>query len=159
MERMIKSFERFLEHILHFVVFRVLGLKLNEESWNGFVQFVKFGIVGLTNNIICYGVYLILLGLGMHYTPANIIGFTVSVFNSYYWNNKYVFRDEDDRVWWKTFIKTYISYAGTGIVLSNVLLYLWIDCLGVSSIIAPLINLVIIIPTNFIMNKFWAYKK
>ena len=159
MERMIKGFESFLEHILHFVVFRVLRLKLNEESWNGFVQFVKFGIVGLTNNIICYVVYLILIGLGMHYTPSNIIGFTVSVFNSYYWNNKYVFNDEEVRVWWKAFIKTYISYAGTGIVLSNVLLYFWIDYLGVSSVIAPLINLVITIPINFIVNKFWAYKK
>ena len=95
----------------------------------------------------------------MHYTPANIIGFTVSVFNSYYWNNKYVFKDEGGRVWWKTFIKTYISYAGTGIILSNILLYLWIDVLGISKVVAPLINLIITVPINFVVNKFWAYRK
>lgn len=159
MERMIKGFERFLETILHFLIFKILRLKLNEESWKGFVQFVKFGIVGLTNNLICYGVYLVLIGLGVHYTPANIIGFTVSVFNSYYWNNKYVFNDAGGRVWWKTFIKTYLSYAGTGILLSNILLYFWIDVLKISAVVAPLINLIITVPINFLVNKFWAYRK
>lgn len=159
MEKIIEGFWKLIESVMHFVVFRVLRLKIEENAWEGLVQFVKFGIVGLTNNAISYVVYLILISLGLHYTPANIIGFTVSVFNSYYWNNKYVFKDEGGRVWWSTFIKTYISYAGTGIVLSNILLYLWIDVLGISAVIAPLINLVITVPINFVVNKFWAYQK
>lgn len=122
-------------------------------------QFVKFGIVGLANTAISYVVYLVLIWIGLHYMLASIIGFSVSVLNSYYWNNKYVFRVESGRAWWKTFIKTYVSYAGTGIVLSNILLYLWIDVLGISAMIAPLISLVITVPVNFLANKFWAYKK
>lgn len=128
-----------------------------KESWLS--QFVKFGIVGLANTAISYVVYLALIWIGLYYMLASIIGFSVSVFNSYYWNNKYVFRVESGRAWWKTFIKTYISYAGTGIVLSNILLYLWIDVLGISAMIAPLISLVITVPVNFLANKFWAYKK
>lgn len=128
-----------------------------EESW--FSQFVKFGIVGMVNTAISYAVYLALIWIGLHYTLASIVGFSVSVLNSYYWNNKYVFRAEGGRAWWKTFIKTYVSYAGTGIVLSNILLYLWIDVLGISAMIAPLISLVITVPVNFLANKFWAYKK
>ena len=122
------------------------------------LQFIKFGLVGLSNSLISIVIYWGLVYFGVHYVPANIIGFTVSVVNSYYWNNKYVFATSDKRVWWKTFIKTYISYAVTGILLSNVLLYLWVDICKVSRFIAPLINIIIIVPVNFLCNKLWAYK-
>lgn len=123
------------------------------------VQFIKFGLVGVSNNLISYGSYVLLVSIGMHYVLSNIIGFSISVFNAFYWNNKYVFSDpKGSRVWWKTFIKTYVSYAGTGIVLSNVLLAVWVELFQVPKIIAPIINLMITIPINFFTNKYWAYK-
>ena len=144
--------------ILRTIVYKVLRINLPEGKFEKLEQFVKFCMVGALNNVIYYLVYLAFIKLGIHYTIANFIGFTVSVFNSYYWNNKYVFVSESKRVWWKTFIKTYISYAGTGIVLSSILLALWVEICGVSTIIAPIIDLAITIPINFIVNKFWAYK-
>ena len=85
-----------------------------ENKREKLIQFIKFGLVGVSNNLICYGTYVLLINIGLHYVPSNIIGFSISVFNAFYWNNKYVFSDSDgSRVWWKTFIKTYISYAGT----------------------------------------------
>lgn len=57
-------------------------------------QFIKFGLVGLLNNLICYLMYMILVAIGTHYILANIIGFSISVFNLCYWNNKYVFATE-----------------------------------------------------------------
>lgn len=59
-------------------------------------QFIKFGIVGISNTLISYVVYNnVLLRLKMHYIGASIIGFLVSVVNSYYWNNKYTFKEQD----------------------------------------------------------------
>lgn len=156
---MVNKLWAIFECVLKFIITKLTRRSFSETEWNLVIQFVKFGLVGILNNFICYITYLLLLYFGVHYTLANIIGFSVSVFNSYYWNNKYVFISEGKRVWWKTFIKTYISYAGTGIVLNNVLLYIWIDICGISSFIAPLINLVFVIPINFIVNKMWAYKK
>lgn len=150
---------QWIEDFLHYIIYKKLKVSLSQVQWQNFLQILKFGLVGILNNIICYGVYLILIALGVHYTPANIIGFSVSVFNSYYWNNKYVFATEEKRIWWKVFFKTYISYAGTGIVLSNILLILWIEILHVSEIIAPIINLLFTIPINYLVNKLWAYKK
>ena len=151
--------EKVIEIVMRFMAYKVLRLNIGDDAWSGLVQFVKFGVVGLTNNAISYVIYIALIMVGMHYTPASIIGFTVSVFNSYCWNSKYVFKEDGGRIWWKTLIKTYISYAGTGIVLNNFLLFVWIDMLGISAMVAPLINLVITVPINFIMNKFWAYRK
>ncbi|MCR4902230.1 MAG: GtrA family protein, partial [Butyrivibrio sp.] len=79
---------------------------------------------------------------------------------SYYWNNKMVFTKEEgaERVWWKALIKTYISYSFTGLFLNSVLLILWVQVLGISEFIAPIINLLVSVPINFIINKFWAFK-
>lgn len=124
-------------------------------------QFIKFGIVGISNTLISYVVYVVLVGAHINYLLASIAGFIVSVLNSYYWNNKYVFKKQEDeqRTWWKTLIKTFVSYAGTGLILSNILLIIWIEWLKVPEIIAPLINLFITVPLNFAINKFWAYRK
>lgn len=132
--------------------------KLNDKNSNFIASVIKFAIVGIINNAIYYIVYLIVDLCGIHYMLSNIIAFTVSVFNAYYWNNRFVFASKDKRPFLKTFLKTYISYASTGIVLSNLLLYVWVEVLFVPQLVAPLINLFITVPINFVVNKLWAFK-
>lgn len=148
-----------IEVIMHFCIYRILRIKLSDEKWKQFCQFIKFGLVGLSNTLISYIVYVILIFLSVHYLYASICGFIVSVLNSFYWNNKYVFGEQSEhRVWWKSLVKTFMSYAGTGLILSNVLLYIWIQLFGISEIIAPILNLLITIPLNYLLNKFWAFR-
>ena len=90
---------------------------------------------------------------------ASVVGFILSVLWSFYWNNRYVFASNDkNNPWWKKLLKTYLSYALTGIVLANLLLYFWVSVLGISKVIAPLLSLVITVPLNFVLNKFWAFR-
>ncbi len=131
---------------------------MKDKNLSNLIQFMKFGLVGVLNNAICYTSYLLFIKCGLHYILSNIFGFTISVFNSYYWNNKYVFKTDGKRIWWLTFLRTYVSYAGTGIVLSNILLILWIEVCKLSDVIAPLINMSIIVPVNYFINKYWAYR-
>ncbi len=145
---------------------RIVRIELKEETLHALVQFVKFGVVGLTNTIISYVLnVLVLLALkpcnvSWDYVAGNVVAFVLSVLWSFYWNNKYVFSVEDGRKrnMWAALLKTYIAYGFTGIVLSNVLSYVWIHIFGISKFIAPLLNLVISIPLNFIINKLWAFK-
>lgn len=124
------------------------------------LQFIKFGIVGFSNTVISYLVYALLTYYGIPYVAANIIGFIVSVLNSFFWNSKFVFKKdegENRNVWW-TLCKTFISYAGTGLILSNILLVFFIEKIGISKYIAPIFGLIITIPINFLVNKFWSFK-
>ncbi|MPM56047.1 hypothetical protein SDC9_102846 [bioreactor metagenome] len=123
-------------------------------------QFIRFGLVGVTNTALSYGIYALILWLGGHYILASVVSFVISVAWSFLLNNRFVFRKAtgEARVWWKTLLKTYLSYGVTGLLLANALLYLWIDVFGVSQYIAFLLNLVITIPTNFLLNRFWAYR-
>ena len=124
-------------------------------------QFVKFGLVGVTNTAVAYGIYALIIWLGGHYLLGSVVSFLVSVAWSFMLNNRFVFKKEDGetRVWWKTLIKAYLSYGITGILLANALLYLWIDVLGVNQYLAFFLNLIITIPTNFLLNKLWAFRR
>ena len=120
-------------------------------------QFIKFGFVGISNTVISYVTYLIGIKLGMHYLVASILGFFLSVVNAYYWNSRYVFYSKEVGIsQWRVFLRTVCSYAGTGLVFSNVLLIILIDGLYVWEWLAPLIVNAINIPINFLLNKFWA---
>jgi putative flippase GtrA len=123
-------------------------------------QFVKFGIVGLSNTIISYIVYAALIYIGMPYLIASITGFVVGVLNSFLWNNLYVFKknDNEKRNPWLTLTKTFLAYAGTGLVMANILLILFIEKYGISKYVAPLITLLITVPLNFIINKYWSFR-
>ena len=125
-----------------------------------FFQFIKFGIVGLSNTFISYAMYATLTFLGIPYLLANVTGFLLSVLNAFFWNNRYVFRKSDDetRILWWSLAKTFLSYAGTGLVLANILLVVFVEKFGISKYIAPILTLVITIPLNFLMNKFWSFR-
>jgi putative flippase GtrA len=124
------------------------------------IQFIKFGIVGLSNTVIAYITYVILVYIGLYYIFANIIAFIISVLNSFYWNNKYVFKNNAKSKLdiFKSLIKTFISYAFSGIVIGNLLLFIFVDILHISKYIAPFFGLVISVPLNFILNKLWAFR-
>ena len=149
------------------------------------MQFVKFGLVGVLNTLISEGLYVIIVFFGGHYLLASLVGFVLSVLNAYYWNSKYVFKEDPDgekRVWWKALLKTYAAYAG-GYLLNVVLLIFWIDVLKIGNwfewlasifaawgidrldaqtlgeIVAAGINLIITVPLNYVVNKYWAFKR
>lgn len=130
-------------------------------------QFIKFGIVGVSNTVISYGLNVLVIFLlrnahvSWDYVAANLVAFALSVLWSFFWNNKYVFTQSKDghRSALKTLLKTYIAYGFTGIVLNNLLSFVWIDLLGVSKYIAPLINLLFSVPINFLINKYWAFRE
>lgn len=146
-------------------------------------QFIKFGLVGVSNTLLSEGIYCILVFFRVHYLVAYFVGFFLSVLNAYYWSNKYVFKEEngEKRVWWKVLAKTYVAYLG-GFFLSAVLLVFWIDIVQISQYLGGLaeicsgwgferldaellgeilsagINLLFTVPLNFLVNKLWAYK-
>ena len=127
---------------------------------NGLFQFLKFGIVGFSNTLIGYVVYSLCVWLGMHYLLANVVGFIVSVLNAFYWSDRFVFKkgEGEQRNAWTALAKTIMAYASTGIVLNSIMLWLFIDRWNISEYLAPILILVITVPTNFILNKYWSFK-
>ena len=166
MQEFAKKAWDWLEHLLYVIVVKVLHLSVLEKNWTGFMQFVKFGVIGLSNTLLSYILNVIVLlilapfSVSWDFFAGNIVGFVLSVLWSCYWNNRFVFtvKEGEHRSVWKALLKTYLSYGFTGIILNNVLSWVWITQLGISKFIAPVINLLFSVPINFIMNKLWAFK-
>ena len=86
MEKVGKIIWNFLDHTAKIVVVWFLGLfkiKITDEQWDKFMQFVKFCVVGLSNFIISYVVYAAALALGFHWLAGSILGFMISVLNAF----------------------------------------------------------------------------
>jgi len=132
-----------------------MDLRNKLENKESIIQFIKFGIVGLSNTFVGLGLYYLLLWLGANYLICNAVSWVISVFNAFYWNNRYVFKNEN--TWLKALIRTYLSY-GFSFLISTGLLYIFVECLGISKILAPLLCLLVTIPLNFVLNKFWTFK-
>ncbi len=138
-----------------------------KPSGAALLQFLRFGIVGLSNTAVSYTCNILTLkllepyALSRDYIAANTVAFLLSVLWSFYWNSRFVFHTEHrgKKMVALTLLKTYIAYSLTGLLLNNILSWLWITKLGISRYLAPLINIVICVPINFLMNKFWAFRK
>lgn len=150
-------------------LFFILRRELTPQAKDAFLQFVKFGLVGVSNTVVNYAIYLgVLVCLralgvwkGYDYLAATAAGFVLSVLWSFFWNNKFVFTVEEgeQRQVLKALVRTYISYSFTGLFLNSAFMVLWVDVLHISEFLAPIFNLLMSVPVNFLINKFWAFKK
>ena len=134
-----------------------LGVQNRSELLSLLWQFIKFGIIGASNTIVSTSIYYLFIWMDPKlYFVGNVVGWIVSVFNSFYWNNRFVFT-KSEFSWGQKLLRTYLAYGGSFLVGSATLVLL-VSVLGVSEWLAPWINLVITIPLNFVLNKFWAFK-
>lgn len=132
-------------------------------------QFVKFGLVGISNTVVSYVLYAFILlvfewlhvRFSFDYLVAQLVSFVLSVLWSFYWNNRFVFalQEGEERSLGRALLKTYLVYSVTGVLLSGILLVVWIQLMGISEYLAPLLNLVITVPLNFLLNKYWAFAR
>lgn len=137
----------------------------DERQTQALLQFAKFALVGVTNTVLSYLLNVAVLWIlapfcvSWDYVAGNLVSFFLSVLWSFYWNRRFVFQKERTTLRAELYmlLKTYAAYALTGILLNNLLSWLWIEKVGISKYIAPLINLVVSVPLNFIINKFWAF--
>ncbi len=156
---------------------------LDNPKLAAFIQFIKFCMVGVSNTLIYYGIdmlcfyalfafsdfksWILFLGkIGVTASAqtvkvalASILAFVISVTNSYFWNSRFVFKSRNHgfKSHFKSYVKTFLCYGITELIISPVI-KVWLVGLGISYAIASLGSLVITIPTNFILNKFWAFK-
>ena len=150
-------------------VLRVLKITWSEERWETVIQFAKFSIVGFTNVAISYVINMAVLfteqklfpGFEYDYIVANIAAFMLSVLWSWYLNSKRVFDAElsstSDKI--RSLVKTYITYSFSELILYNLLSTLWIKVLGIPKPLAPILNIPITVPVNFLIMKYWTFSR
>lgn len=126
-------------------------LKLFEK----YRQFIRFALVGLGNTVMALMVYYGLIFFNVNYQIANISAFIISSLNGYLWCCRWVFNSKQDGV---SLAKFYSSY-GVTFLLSVGIMFLVVEISHGSKLIAPIVSLGATIPLNFMLNKYWTFKK
>ena len=131
-------------------------INLIKKLFYKYEKFIKCAIVGFGNLFISLVTYYLLVFFSINYQIANIGGFITGSLNGYIWNRVWVFKNSKKNL--SSIVKFYLSYLSTWL-LSAILLYIWIEVFNISDKIAPIINVVITTPINYLLNKYWVFKK
>ena len=139
----------------------LLGAKAKRNLLRCLHSLSSLALLAVSNTAVSMAVYYIFLWISPDlYMVGSVLGTILSIANAFFWNDKFVFTGNAND--WcsklKRLGKTYVSYGGTSI-LSNVLLWIEVTFFSVSKTIAPIVNLLVTIPLNFIINKLWTFKE
>jgi len=131
-------------------------MNTGEKTQIEIMRFFRFSLVGASSTALSLFIYYLLVRLGVYYIIANVLSYFLSLLNAYLLNRYYVFKKAGENH--KTYIlKTFISYGFT-LLLGTCILYILVNILGISKYYAPLINLTITVPVNYLLNKTWVYR-
>ena len=120
------------------------------------VQFVKFGIVGISNTLITFAVYTVLLKVfGVWYLAASAIGFIVGAINGFLLNRRWTFADHVGDAY--TPVRWGIVQTG-GLGLNLGLLYLLVHDASIDKLLAQAIATVVVTVTTFLVNRAWTFR-
>jgi putative flippase GtrA len=141
---------------------KLINLIIDRLRTEKVTQFIKFCVVGVSNTIVSLIVYYLIIFINNElYIIGNIAGFIAGVSNSYFWNSRFVFLHKDDNIPKRKepllFIKTIVAYGST-LILGTVFMWILIEKIGVSEYLAPICNIFLTTPINFLLNKLWVYK-
>jgi putative flippase GtrA len=120
------------------------------------VQFVKFGIVGVSNTLLTLVVYTVLLKVfGVWYLAASAIGFVVGAVNGFLLNRRWTFRehvgDALTPVRWGV-----VQTCGLG--LDEGLLYLLVHDAHMGKLIAQVCATAVVTVSTFLVNRAWTFR-
>jgi putative flippase GtrA len=127
-----------------------------EPSRRLIVQFVKFGIVGVSNTLINFAVYALLLKVfDVWYLAAAAIGFGVGAVNGFLLNRRWTFEghvgDSFTPVRWAI-----VQTCGLG--LNELLLFIWVGVVGVDKILGQALAIVVVTTVTFLANRAWTFR-
>jgi putative flippase GtrA len=120
------------------------------------VQFVKFGIVGVSNTLLTLVVYTVLLKVfGVWYLAASAIGFIVGAVNGFLLNRRWTFRehvgDALTPVRWGV-----VQTCGLGV--DELLLYVLVHDAHLDKLLAQVCATAVVTVTTFFVNRAWTFR-
>jgi putative flippase GtrA len=120
------------------------------------VQFLKFGIVGVSNTLLAFATYTVLLKVfGVWYVAASGIGFAAGAVNGFLLNRRWTFRehvgDALTPVRWAI-----VQTCGLGLNLS--LVYLFVHDFGLDELVGQIPTTAIVTVLTFAANRSWTFK-
>ena len=132
-----------------------------KKLWNKFKEYFLYLLFGGLTTVVNYAVYIPLASwLKMDVLIANAIAWVAAVAFAYITNRKWVFESKN------TGLKAILKEIGEFVLgrlitlgLEELILFVFVDILGLNEIIFKLVASVVTIIVNYIFSKFIIFKK
>ncbi|PMN04619.1 hypothetical protein BCT42_13425 [Vibrio lentus] len=114
---------------------------------------VKFGSIGVMNTVLSYIIFLVLIGLNVHYLTASGLSFIVGTLFSYTVNSRYTFYVQRNILDFTKFLFVTIASLSFGLLL----LYILKSKLGIPVLIAQMFVVIVRFPFVYLLMKFVVF--
>ena len=127
----------------------------NKRSIKQFLKFLLFGSISYFFSLFL--VFLFKEIFKLHYLIAWLIAWTIANLISFFFNDKYTFKNSVNQ---KTFIKLikYYSVNLTSFIFTLILMYIFVEILKIYYLTATIFISVLLLGYNFILHKIWSFK-
>ena len=123
----------------------------------------RFYVVGASGIGVCLGILWLLTEMAhVYYVLSNVLGFELSVFNNFVWNEKWTFRDRiGSNTTWHMRLKRLLKYNTVSIgtlLLNTAILFGLTHFLGVYYMTSALIGIFVAAVLNYAINTTVTWK-
>jgi putative flippase GtrA len=116
--------------------------------WRHWPEFRRYLLFGVLNTLLTYIIYLMCLRFGS-YRVAYTVSFVSGILISYLFNSHFVFKKELRVTKALQFIVVYVVQYFVGLGF----LFILIDVAHLSKVFAPVLLVLLIVPTNYCLNR------
>ena len=136
----------------------ILHIKLKKEQRDLLLQIFKFVIVGGISTIIDWIIYYICYKyLKINPLISNIIGFSISVIYNFIASVNWVFNVNKSKNKKSIFVQ-FILFSIIGLLISEALLFIFINKIGMHAMLSKIIATAIVMTFNFVTRKIFLEK-
>ncbi len=119
-------------------------------------QFLKFGAVGVSNTLLTFLVFTLLVkAVGVWYVAASAIGFAVGACNGFLLNRSWTFRGHSGG---STAALRWAVVQGAGLLADVGIIYLLVDGLSLPKLFGQALAILVVVVATFFANRTWTFR-
>jgi putative flippase GtrA len=118
-------------------------------------RLIRFGVVGVSNGVVTFGLYAALVGLGIDYLVAAAVGYAAAILNGYTWNRIWTFQAGPFHL---PGFSRYLLVSVGGLVANLLGLRLAVEYLEMGELVAEVVTLTPIVLVTFSLNRRWTFR-
>lgn len=131
-------------------------MSLFHSIYDKFRNLILYGLIGCFSAGLDFCIYTLFVQVaGIHYLPSNCISVLAGISTSFLLNRNYNFKVKDNTQ--RRFL-LFLTVGLCGMVLSNLILYVSIELLGINPIFSKVLSIVLVVFFQFIINKYITFK-
>lgn len=126
-----------------------------KSLYSKYRNFILYCCIGIINTGVDLGIFTLLCWTGLHYLVSNIISYHGGIICSFLLNRRFNFKVKDKPM------QRFLSFYGISliaVIASEGILYMFVSILGLPSVVAKLISMVIIAICQFLFVKRITFK-